>query len=72
MHHPRLSELLEQRDNAADQVPEFWSDAICRHPRMAALLTSEDMKALVYLTRVEVQEVGDFLKVITPEISRNS
>ncbi|CAG5121599.1 unnamed protein product, partial [Candidula unifasciata] len=49
-----LQQLTEDRNRAIDQVERLW---MVRNPNLANRITEEDMQALVYLRRLEVEQV---------------
>jgi len=59
VENTRLQPLLEARNKKAESVPYFWSDVLCRYPGLANSLTRQDMKALVYLNRFEVEKLPE-------------
>ncbi|XP_053436249.1 protein SET-like [Nycticebus coucang] len=51
--------FFEKRSELMTKIPQFWVTTFVCHPEVSPLLGKEDIKALHYLTRVEVIEFED-------------
>ncbi|XP_012663034.1 protein SET-like [Otolemur garnettii] len=51
--------FFEKRSELMAKIPKFWITTFVCHPQLSALLGKEEIKALHYLTRVEVTEFED-------------
>ncbi|XP_012936372.1 uncharacterized protein LOC101855780 [Aplysia californica] len=56
LHDPDMYPLTQERGRAAEKVTHFWADVLSRHPQLGQSVTEDDMKALVYMKRLEVEE----------------
>uniref|UniRef100_A0A0B7ABB1 2-phosphoxylose phosphatase 1 n=1 Tax=Arion vulgaris TaxID=1028688 RepID=A0A0B7ABB1_9EUPU len=53
-----LHPLIEERSRAIQRVGRLWPSAMSRNANLAQVITQNDMKALVYLNRLEVERLG--------------
>ncbi|GFN85879.1 protein set [Plakobranchus ocellatus] len=56
LHNPALQPLYEERGRAIARVDRFWPDVLNRDPDLQDVITRDDMKALIYLRSLEVEQ----------------
>ncbi|CAL1533831.1 unnamed protein product [Lymnaea stagnalis] len=55
-YDPVLNPLYQKRNESIEKIDRFWSSVMRRHPALGESLTQDDLKALVYLRKFEVEE----------------
>eukprot|EP01068_Selenidium_serpulae_P005636 Selendium_serpulae@DN4119_c0_g1_i1.p1 len=48
--------LFEQRQTEAEKIPNFWGQALWRHPSLSLMLTEEDKEILKHLKKLDVED----------------
>ncbi|GFS02843.1 lysophosphatidic acid phosphatase type 6 [Elysia marginata] len=55
-YDPTLQPLFEERGRAIANVDRFWANVLNRDPALRDVITESDMKALIYLRNLEVEQ----------------
>ncbi|RUS72500.1 hypothetical protein EGW08_019728 [Elysia chlorotica] len=56
LHDPYMQPLFEERGRAIQKMDRFWVNVLNREPALKKIITRGDMRALVYLRDLEVEQ----------------
>nr|XP_033706232.1 testis-specific Y-encoded protein 8-like [Tursiops truncatus] len=55
----RRKPYLEHRSTIIQSIPGFWVKVFVNHPRMSAMISTQDKDMLSYMTNLKVEELAD-------------
>ncbi|XP_060149124.1 testis-specific Y-encoded protein 3-like [Globicephala melas] len=55
----RRKPYLEHRSTIIQSIPGFWVKVFVNHPRMSAMISTQDKEMLSYMTNLKVEELAD-------------
>ncbi|GFS05072.1 protein SET [Elysia marginata] len=56
LHDPHMQPLYDERAQAIEKLDRFWANVLTREPALQDIITTGDMRALVYLRNLRVEQ----------------